>query len=301
MEDSRYTPQKLGLTPGTEKGARAEQPSTYFVQDRSSQEELKRLQLQSQMLTTSMGGPLAEQENITRFKRILDVGCATGDWLIEIAQEHASTQELVGVDISKKMIDYAQEQAEKRDVAARVEFHLMDALLRLEFPDQSFDLVNQRFAQSFLRTWDWPSVLQEFRRVTRPGGVIRLVECDNVLSSSPTFAQLGVFTARAGHQAGYRFEMESNGVLNALPRILVQQGIRRVQTRAYDLQYKSGTPECEMFIEDMELFYKTGLPFLKKWTSVPPNYEEMYQTTMQELRDPSFEAHFHVICTWGIR
>jgi 2-polyprenyl-3-methyl-5-hydroxy-6-metoxy-1,4-benzoquinol methylase len=55
-----------------------EHPSTYFVQDRSSKEELQRLQIQDHLLTTAMGGVLPEQLETIRLQRVLDIGCGTG-------------------------------------------------------------------------------------------------------------------------------------------------------------------------------------------------------------------------------
>jgi ubiquinone/menaquinone biosynthesis C-methylase UbiE len=52
----------------------------------------------------------------------------------------------------------------------------MDALRRLEFDDHFFDLVNERYGMSYLRTWDWYKFLTECLRVTRPGGVITFTE-----------------------------------------------------------------------------------------------------------------------------
>src|SRR5437879_981269 len=146
-----------------------EQPSTYFVQDRSNQEELDRLQIQGQLLTTSMGGVLPEQPDPTAFLRVLDVGCGTGDWLIELAKTMPTCTSLVGVDASLKFVEYARARAEAEQVSDRVEFRVMDALRMLEFPSESFDLVNQRFASGWLRTWDWRKLLQEYQRVCRPG------------------------------------------------------------------------------------------------------------------------------------
>jgi ubiquinone/menaquinone biosynthesis C-methylase UbiE len=65
---------------------------------------------------------------------------------------------LVGVDVSSKMIEYAQAQAKAQNVDDRMQFRTMDALRMLEFPTNSFDLINQRFAASYLRTWDWPKL-----------------------------------------------------------------------------------------------------------------------------------------------
>src|ERR1700757_2146673 len=132
--------------------ARRELASTYFVQNRSSHQEMSRLQVQDQMLTVSMGGALPEQADPMRFQRVLDVGCGTGDWLIAAAKTYPSMSLLIGADISAKMLRSARSQAEDQQVHDRVEFAVMDALRRLEFPDDFFDLVNQRLGASWLRT-----------------------------------------------------------------------------------------------------------------------------------------------------
>jgi hypothetical protein len=50
---------------------RREHPSTYFVQDRSNEDELTRLQLQDQLVTASMGGVLPEQPDPAIFQCFL--------------------------------------------------------------------------------------------------------------------------------------------------------------------------------------------------------------------------------------
>jgi ubiquinone/menaquinone biosynthesis C-methylase UbiE len=79
---------------------RKEHPSTYIVQDRNNEEELTRLKLQDQMFSAAMGGPLSEQPDPPRFRRVLDVGCGTGGWLIEVARIYPSIELLIGVDES---------------------------------------------------------------------------------------------------------------------------------------------------------------------------------------------------------
>lgn len=134
-------------------------PNTYLLPDGITPRELIRLYIQDEMYTTSMGGTLPEQPDPTIFQRVLDVGCGTGCWLAATAEKYPTLTELVGVDISEDMIDYAQKQAEVRKVSERVKFHLMDALSVLDLPSDHFDLVNQRFGQSYLRNWDWRQVL----------------------------------------------------------------------------------------------------------------------------------------------
>ena len=136
-----------------------EHSGTYFVANRSDEDELMRLQIQDQLLTDGMGGVLPEQADPTIFERVLDVGCGTGDWLIAAAKAYPTIKLLIGVDINRRLVEYAREQAEQAGVADRVEFHVMDSLDRLEFPLNFFDLVNERLGSSFLRTGDWPRFL----------------------------------------------------------------------------------------------------------------------------------------------
>src|SRR5689334_19537029 len=63
-----------------------ELPSTYIVQDRSNREELIRLDEQDRLITSVMGVFLPEQEDPGSFQRVLDVGCGTGGWLINLAK-----------------------------------------------------------------------------------------------------------------------------------------------------------------------------------------------------------------------
>jgi len=140
---------------------------TYFVEDQQDKAELLRLADQDRLVTASMGGVLLEQADPSAFRRVLDVACGPGGWVIQAAQT-CPEMSLVGIDINRRMISYARAQAAAHRVDDRVEFSVMDALRPLEFADASFDLINLRFAISFVRTWDWPRLLGELLRVVRP-------------------------------------------------------------------------------------------------------------------------------------
>jgi len=278
---------------------RREHPSTYFVQDRSSEEELKRLHIQDQTITASMGGVLPEQPNPAIFQRVLDVGCGTGGWLIEVAKTYPSISLLVGVDVSGRMLAYAQEQAEAQQVSDRVEFRTMDALRMLEFPTHYFDLLNQRFGSSYLRTWDWPKLLQEYQRVTRPGGVIRITENDIVTeNTSPALTRLNQVFLEAFYQAGHLFTPGSKGVTGELARLLSQHGLQNVQTRTYALEYRAGTVEGQRYYETTKLS-ETLLPFIRKWTRLPEDYPALHQQMLEEMQQPDFVATLSVLTAWG--
>ena len=279
--------------------SRRESSSTYFVQDRSNEDELARLRIQDQMVTASMGGVLPEQPDPKIFQRVLDIGCGTGGWLIEVAKTYPHMS-LVGVDASKKLLDYARTQAAAEGLSDRVEFHVADVLRMLEFPSDYFDLVNQRFGLSYLRTWDWPKLLQEYQRVTRPGGVIRITESDTLVERGGLArTRLFELTLDEFYQAGHFFVRESNGVTSQLARLLNQRGLQDVQTRAYALQFPSGTIEGQRFYEDIKLAYRTVIPFFRKWTHLPDDYEAIYQDVLDEMQQPDFVARWNLLTAWG--
>ncbi len=278
---------------------RRQHASTYFVTDRSNREEMLRLTLQDQMLTTGMGGVLTEQAAPTSFQRVLDVGCGPGAWLIDTAQTYPSIELLMGVDISGKMVEHARTCATLAGVSDRVEFAVMDALLMLEYPDRFFDLVNQRAGASYLRTWDWSKLLREYRRVTRPGGVVRVTEFAlTPTSSSQALTRLCDLLVQALYQAGHLFRCESTGVTSDLARLLDQHGIQQVQTRTWMLSYRAGTVAWQGLCEDVRLGFKTLVPFLRKWTRVPDDYEEIYQQALAEMQQPDFLATGSMLTAW---
>jgi ubiquinone/menaquinone biosynthesis C-methylase UbiE len=274
-------------------------PSTYFVQNRRNQKELTRLTIQDRMVTASMGGVLPEQPDPTVFHRVLDVGCGTGGWVIEAAQTYPEMS-LVGIDISQRMIKYARAQTKAHHVDDRVEFHVMDALCPLGFPAAYFDLVNLRFGSSFVRTWDWPTLLTELLRVTRVDGVVRVTDCElSHQDNTPALTQLFKMFQCALYRAGYLFTQGNRGLIDHLARLLDQCGYEQVQTRAYAMEYRAGTTEREALREDAMLLFQTTRPFIEKWGCASENYDAIYQQAVEEMSQPDFHATWNLLTAWG--
>src|SRR5260370_38697796 len=159
-------------------------PSQYFVEDRSNDAELMRLLFQDTLLTSGMGGPLAEQADPASLQRVLDIGCGPGGWILEAARLYPQMN-LVGIDISCRMIEYARAQAQARKLTDGVEFLVMDALHPLKFPGDAFDLVNMRYGSSFLLQQDWPRLLSELVWVSRTGGIGRVTDTLRRMRTGP--------------------------------------------------------------------------------------------------------------------
>jgi ubiquinone/menaquinone biosynthesis C-methylase UbiE len=279
---------------------RKELPSTYFVQDRANIDERKRVQLQDMLLTHTMGGVLPEQTDPARLHRVIDIGCGTGNWLIELARAYPEIEQLIGVDISQRMIEYAHRQAQTEHVAERVEFQVMDILSALDFPQGHFDLLNQRMGLGYLRTWDWPNVLSKYQRVTRSGGVIRITESDiSSVSTSPALTQFNDLSREAFYRAGHLFTPERDSVASKLPELFRQHGIRDVQTRKTLLEYHPGAELMDNYFENVKLVMHTIVPFLRKWGHVPDNYDTICQQALYEMQQPDCLTTWQLVTIWG--
>ncbi len=281
--------------------SRREHPNTYIVQDRSSEEELNRLRVQDKLTTSGMGGVLPEQPDISGLRRILDVGCGSGSWVIDAAQTYPELS-VSGIDISKRMVEYAREQAKEQGVADRVEFRVMDALRMLEFPAGYFDLVNLRFGASWLRTWDWPKMLSELQRMTRPGGIVRVTEPSIVqIGNSPALTQQQEMFQCALFRAGHLFKQETTGITAQLSSLLHQHGIQNVQTKEFALEYRASTPEAQAFCEDWKHVFRTVRPFVQKWGCFSKDYDEICQQALKEMQQSDFHCISPVLTAWGTR
>jgi phosphatidylethanolamine/phosphatidyl-N-methylethanolamine N-methyltransferase len=100
--------------------------------------------------------------------RILDVGIGTGISLTD----YKSTNRIVGVDYSEPMLRKAHERVIQHKLTHVEALAVMDAQ-NLGFPDASFDVVVAQYVITAVP--DPEATLDEFVRVTKPGGEIILV------------------------------------------------------------------------------------------------------------------------------
>ncbi len=176
----------------------------------------------------------------------------------------------------------------------------MDALRMLEFPNNFFDLVNLRLGVSWMRKWDWPKLLSEFQRVTRPSGVVRITDAEIVLpSTSPALTQLQEMLQCALAQAGHFFEPETTGLTAHLVPLLTQHSIQQVQAKDFAVEYRAGTAQGKAYYEDMKHGFRTVRPFISKWGCASQDYDMIYQQALTEMQQSNFHITLRLRSVWG--
>jgi demethylmenaquinone methyltransferase/2-methoxy-6-polyprenyl-1,4-benzoquinol methylase len=101
----------------------------------------------------------------------LDIACGTGDITFMVARR-LTTGHAVGLDITQAMLVIA-ERKRRESNDTNVSFHRGD-ILRMPFPDHSFDCVSAGYA--LRNVPDIGAALEEIKRVLKPGG--RVVSLD---------------------------------------------------------------------------------------------------------------------------
>ena len=109
---------------------------------------------------------LLSKLDITSESGVLEVGCASGFTSCMIAEDYDCS--LTGIDLSEILIDKARERARKRKLS-RTRFEVANAL-ELPYENDSFDSVFGVAVTALIP--DKLRVLQEYMRVTKPGGTI---------------------------------------------------------------------------------------------------------------------------------
>jgi SAM-dependent methyltransferase len=165
--------------------------------------------------------PLAEA------RHILALGCGTGVEVRALKRRPEFRGEVVGVDHSPRLIDEARRRAEAEELASGVDFRIGDATA-LDLSDGGFDIV---MAHTLLSHVPAPlTVIQEARRVVRPGGVIALFDGDY---ASLTFAHPDPGLARRVEDALLEVFVNSPRVMRDLPWMLGQAGLELVEATAH--------------------------------------------------------------------
>ncbi|GHO88111.1 class I SAM-dependent methyltransferase [Dictyobacter formicarum] len=272
-----------------------------YILDPESAAEMARLIELDHMTTKNMGGLLDGLPALPDDAKVLDIACGPGGWALDMAFTYPD-MEVIGIDISQTMVTYANARASSQGLR-NVSFGVMDTTQTLDFSDHSFDLVNGRLLSSFLRKNAWMGLLQECRRILRPGGILRITETDNGgVTSSPAFDQLNILLFQVMHNMGYGFSPQGTtlGITPMLERLFSQAGYTHIQSQAHSVNFSSDAEAWGNFYKNAEVVFDGALPILQKMNmKTPEDLTSLYQRMLMEMQAQDFCGRWYLLTAWG--
>ena len=272
--------------------------NAYFT-DPESGAEMARVMDQGQLLTRAMGGLFPELSDLSAVQRVLDIGCGPGDWVLDVAFTYPE-KDAVGIDISHQAIEYANAQAQVRGLS-NAQFMVMDATSSLDFPDQSFDLINARTI-GFFPTGVWPGLMQECKRLLRPGGIIRLTESEWSFSTSPALEAITAIFCRALKAGGQSFSPDGrrHGITTMLGGFLRNAGFNNIRQVPYVIDFSAGTEYHSGLCKNWRVVYKLSQPFfIKLGVTTQEEIDQLYQQMEIEMMQDDFRGIMYLLTALG--
>ena len=143
----------------------------------SAGHEMTYLEMQAEMgITKHIGGLSATKEllDFCRIKKgdyVLDVGSGIGNTSCILAEKYGC--KVIGIDVSPKMVAWANKKAKEKKLEGKVSFRVADAR-NLPFKDSTFDAVISESVTVFIK--GKKKAISEYARVVKKGGYVGINE-----------------------------------------------------------------------------------------------------------------------------
>lgn len=247
-------------------------------------DETNRLDFQHHMLRAFMRGNYLAP--ISKPRDILDVGCGTGRWAMELAAQFPSAN-VLGVDIAPPPVN---EQASPGLSADNYTFVQGNVLERLPFADRSFDFVHQRYLVMGIPANRWPQVVAELLRVTRPGGWIELIETEPPYGA-PALNQLADWGKQLVSRRGIDF-----AVVSQIASLLSAAGATDVTARPLTIPVGKlgGRLGAMMVVDYLSALTAVRGPLTKMGIASEADYDAALAQARQELDQRSLPQNVYV-------
>lgn len=255
--------------------------------------EVVRLTEESWLFTRAMKGVLADipQARIRSLQQVVDISCGPGDWALEVAFTHPD-MEVTGIDFNNSIINYARARARAQE-QKNVFFEQMNWTQSFDISNDSLDFVNGRVLLLFLPRLQWPQFLRDIWRVLRPGGIVRLIDFDIVMSSSEAFETMQAWTIQALRLQGFGFGPTGRtfGLSTILPSALRQAGFQDVHYSSYGIDFSTGMDDWGVVYRNVEIACTSLMPLIVKHDlASEQKVNEVYRQLLVDMVSDDFHG-----------
>jgi len=205
-----------------------------------------------------------------------------------MSTEHTETN-FTGIDIS------AVWPTEIRPRNCR--FQVVNVLQGLPFEDNTFDFVYQRFMIFGYPAKDWPFVIQELVRVTKPGGIIELTEMPVVSNANgPELTKLLEVLEQGCTARGL-----DTKAAKKLESMLLEAGLQDVKACHASIPVGAwGAKVGQLMRENSAGMWSSLKGWLKELTGMSDTqYEALIKRIFVEYEH--YKCYVNCYCAWGVK
>jgi SAM-dependent methyltransferase len=276
-----------------------------YINNAESAGELSRLDHQAGLVMNAIGH-LPHTLRGRPFQKILDLGCGSGRWALDMAY-HYPDAEIVGVDISSTLVEYARARAKTMN-RQNVKFIPFDALEGnlSELGREIYDLVNLRFAVGWVRGLErWTKLLQRCHHLNTPGGYTMVTEGEGLSTDSPALHRLHEIIVQALRLGGYGFpsSRQDLGMAAQLGTVLYASGFSGVAVEGGAINFSFYNPEENMAWRNSftALIAESGPFFTTMGVTTAEELAELSVRLGSELYDEAFSGVGSLFTFYGMR
>ena len=216
--------------------------------------EIARLLSLHQELSATTGGALPPTLDISKVKRVLDIGCGADAWVHEVAQ-HNPHMQIVGIDTNPFFIEHARKLAYNihNVTFLQQDMHALEGV----FQHGSFDLIHVRFLAGTVSVAQFPHLIQSVSRLCKRNGLLIMTEAELPLTSSTACDYMASLLLSSMIKAGMAFSPGFTPQLGIASRIRywlrAQHCILKHDDTCY-LDISHGKPAHNTFMQEAILF-----------------------------------------------
>ncbi|KAI1193469.1 S-adenosyl-L-methionine-dependent methyltransferase [Nemania serpens] len=244
------------------------------------------------MSTLMQDGRLTLAHIDENIQKVLDVGCGTGIWAIDFADQYPHA-EVVGVDISPSQPQW---------IPPNLKFEIDDVTQPWTYAPNSFDFVHMRWLIGAIP--NWYTLFEEVFQALKPGGVFESKESSCVIQSDDgtvpygsAMDQWGRVFSEAGRKFGRTFRpVEENLQTKAM------EAAGFVDIRVYNMKTTLGPWSADAKYKEIGQYARLALEqdiegfIMYMWTTVLGWTREeiaVYAAHLRrELRSPHYHAYY---------
>ena len=112
-------------------------------------------------------------------------------------------------------------------------------------------------------------------------------------------AQLHAALTCALYHSGHLFQEDTTGITAHVAPLLTRFGCQDVQTKAYALEARAGTPEWRDYYDNALNVIQGSRPFLVKWGRFQGDFDAIYRQTVEEMLQHCFHISWNFLTIWG--